>query len=77
MHAGIIGDADDDVELRLTQGESSFISFDTGKGAYLIRSSKGNAAEILQRLELYVKANGKTIEGLVNQRKAEAEIFVE
>jgi hypothetical protein len=22
MHAGIIGDADDDVELRLTQGES-------------------------------------------------------
>ena len=27
MHAGIIGDAHDDIELRLTQGESSFNQF--------------------------------------------------
>ena len=50
--------------------------FDTGKGAYIIRSSKGNAAEILRRLNLYVKANRKTIEGLVNRRRPEAEMFV-
>ena len=55
---------------------AALISFDTGKGAYLIRSSQGNAAEILRRVKLYVKANGKTIEGLVNRRKAGAEMFV-
>jgi hypothetical protein len=33
MHAGIIGDAHDDIELRLTQGRAALISFDTGKSA--------------------------------------------
>jgi hypothetical protein len=46
------------------------------KGADLIRSSKGDTDEILRRRNLYVKANGKTIEGLVNRRKAGAEMFV-
>lgn len=79
MHAGVIDDAADDVGLRLTQGQrDALISFDfnTGKGDYLIRNSKGNVSEILRRMKLYTKAGGKTLPGLVNRRKAEAEMFL-
>jgi GH24 family phage-related lysozyme (muramidase) len=79
MHAGIIGDADDDVELRLTQGERSFNQF---RALTSSAAAKGNPDEILRRLKLYVKARDeqtgklKTIEGLVNRRRAEAEMFL-
>jgi GH24 family phage-related lysozyme (muramidase) len=39
-------------------------------------AAKGNTDEILRRLKLHVKAGGTTKPGLVNRRKAEAEMFV-
>ena len=75
---GRLGDIDEaaaEIALSLTKGQRKEViifDFNTGKGAYLMHSSKGYTDEILRRLKLYVKVKGNTLPGLVNRRKAEA-----
>jgi hypothetical protein len=76
MHAGIIGDADDDVELRLTQGESSFNQFLISTRALPHPQQQGKGGRNPPKARALREGNGKTIEGLVNRRKAGAEMFV-
>lgn len=61
---------------------SALVSFAFNVGAGAFRRSSvlkavnaGDFAPVPQRLALWVKADGRTLEGLVRRRKAEAELF--
>ena len=74
-HARNIDRAASDAGLKLTPSQrDALISFDfnTGKGGYLIDSSKGDMAEIRRRLLLYRKAGGEVLSGLEKRREKEA-----
>lgn len=78
MHAERVDKAAAKVGANLTEGQrNALISFDfnTGQGAELLTSSNGDLKEIARRMPLYIKAGGKTNDGLVNRRKAEMQLF--
>ena len=69
----------DNVKLELTENQfSALVSFTYNCGVGNLRTLiKGRTVEqIAEKILLYNKANGKTLNGLVRRRKAERELFL-
>ena len=78
MHAGRVDSAAAATNTKLTKGQrNALISFDfnTGRGAHLLETSGGDMKEVKRRLQLYTKAGGEDLPGLIRRREKEASIF--